>query len=127
VTDSKGFTLIELAIVLAIIAILAAVAMPRSADLSGRAGDAAVEATAASVQAAYAVALADSGAAPSCNGLFSRMSRISGTGNTRTIASSGSTTTVACTESGGRVSSVSIWNDRAATHRDADSALVLSF
>jgi hypothetical protein len=55
------------------------------------------------------------------------MSRVSGTGNTRTVTSSGGVTTIVCTETSGVATQAAIYNDRAATYKDAASALTLQF
>jgi MSHA pilin protein MshA len=62
---SKGFTLIELVVVIVILGILAAVAIPKFVDLSGEAGNASAQATAGAISAAsemnYAKYKANSG------------------------------------------------------------------
>ncbi len=120
-----GFTLIELAIVLAIIAILAAAAAPRFADLTGRAGDRAAEATAAATRSAYGIYLANNSQRPNCAQLFAQMDGVSVSGNTGTITSpNGSTTTLVCAQTGTPpvVTTVDICNNRAATYNNCGAA-----
>ncbi len=128
---SNGFTLIELAIVLAVVAILAAVASVRFANITGRAGDAAVEATAASVRSAYTIYVANNSAVPGCDQLAAELPNLvyDTTNNTGTVSSSGSITTVACTEAGTppTVTEVRIYNNRASTYNSATTALVVEF
>lgn len=53
-TAQKGFTLIELVMVIVILGILSAVALPKFVDLSGNAGKAAAQATAGAIASASA-------------------------------------------------------------------------
>ena len=122
--DTRGLTLIELAIVLAVVAILAAVAIPRYVDLTGRAGDAAVFSTASSVLSAYSVATVQNTGTPNCTQLFSALGLTgSGTPPTATVSVGGSTTSIQCKAADDQVK---IWNNKADTHNSATSALTLS-
>ena len=54
-TTQKGFTLIELVMVIVILGILAATAIPKFIDLSGEARDASVKGLAGSISSAFAI------------------------------------------------------------------------
>jgi prepilin-type N-terminal cleavage/methylation domain-containing protein len=130
--NESGFTLIELAIVMLIVGILVAVALPRYADLRGNAGDNAVLSTGSSAQAAFAIYVAKNAAKPDCDALAGQMNNLTNydaATNTGTIVTPASTTTIECTETGtpAEVQSVSIYNNNAATYNDAASALVINF
>ena len=58
VRSQKGFTIIELVVVIVILGILAAVAFPKFQDLSGDAQQAVVDGTAASLQSAAVISYA---------------------------------------------------------------------
>jgi len=61
--SEKGFTLIELIMVIVILGILAAVAVPKFVDLSGNAQASACKANQAAIESAASMAYADSAAA----------------------------------------------------------------
>jgi prepilin-type N-terminal cleavage/methylation domain-containing protein len=124
-----GFTLIEMAIVLLIMGILVAIAAPVFFDLGPRTGDAAVDATAAAVQSAHAIAVARHLASPTCAQLFDQMRGLTGTGLSRTIPGRGDAVThLRCTEvaAGGAAATVRVWNTRATTQRTDAAALVVT-
>jgi prepilin-type N-terminal cleavage/methylation domain-containing protein len=126
VRGMKGLTLIELAIVLAVVAILAAVAIPRYVDITGRAGDAAVFSTASSVLSAYSVATVQNTGTPNCEQLFSALG-LTAEANTNpptaTVTVGGSTTSIQCNAANDQVK---IWNNKSQTHSNATGALTLS-
>ncbi len=68
-SKQKGFTLIELVMVLSLLAILAAIAVPRFIDLSGDALDASKRGMSGAVKSAHAVAIADLKTFPDVTGL----------------------------------------------------------
>ncbi len=71
IKKSKGFTLIELMIVVAIIGILAAVAIPKFADLVTKSKEAAVKGNVGSVRSAISIYYGDTeGIHPAGSGLY---------------------------------------------------------
>lgn len=70
---AKGFTLIELAIVIVIIGILVAIAVPRFTDLSSQATQAAKEASYGSIRSAYAIAIAEQKGYPTVQNILDKL------------------------------------------------------
>lgn len=94
--SSRGFTLIELVIVIVIIGILAAVAVTKYSDLTGSAKVAAMQANTGAVRSGYAVYLAtNAGVAPTVTQLAATVQ--AGGGVTPTAAATGVQFTVSGT------------------------------
>lgn len=68
-SDGKGFTLIELVLVLVIIGLLSAVAIPRYIEVNHKKDEAYKQEISGSVKAAWRVAKADTGSSPSVSKL----------------------------------------------------------
>ena len=94
---AKGFTLIGLAIVVVILGIWVARAVPRFVDLADQANQANVDATAAAVRSAYAIATVQAKGIPTCDQVFANLEGGSTSGSTWT--SSDNSTTVSCNAS----------------------------
>lgn len=93
--NQKGFTLIELVIVIVIIGILAAVAVPVYNNLFSEAETAAVEATDSSIQSALSIAIAEQDGSPTVSELtnFIRGSDVSANSGTLETTVNGTTYT----------------------------------
>ena len=83
----KGFTLIELMIVVAIIGILAAVALPQYGDYTSRTRASGAMAELASVKTAISVCYAEQGALTNCSSGSNGVPTLSTTSNITTVTS----------------------------------------
>ncbi len=92
---AKGFTLIELAIVIVIIGILVAIAVPRFVDLTGEANTAAKEASYAAVRSAYAIAIAEKKGYPTAAELLAKLEGATRSGNKIKVTIGGTATDIA--------------------------------
>lgn len=82
---TSGFTLIELVIVITLLGILVAVALPRFANLTTDAQTAAAQGTTAAVRSAYAIATADAQGNPTGTQIIGQLTGGNPTFNTDSI------------------------------------------
>jgi MSHA pilin protein MshA len=76
VRQQKGFTIIELVVVIVILGILAAVAFPKFQDLSGDAQQAVVDGTAAAVQSSAVLLFAKNAGSKSAPGVITNSTNL---------------------------------------------------
>lgn len=123
---NKGFTLVELAVVIVIIGVLAAIAVPRFLGATETAIDAQVQATADALRSAYAIYLAENrGTKPTCTQLLSSVEDIRRTGSTTAVGVRDPNLYIRC--SGTPASSVRVFNPNARTYSSSRRAYVINF
>ena len=75
-TQQAGMTLIELVIVIIVLGIIAAVAAPKFADISGKAVTASNEGTIGAIDSAYTIAIAKASGTPDVDGFVAQVSNM---------------------------------------------------
>ncbi|WP_293169899.1 type II secretion system protein [Oceanithermus sp.] len=125
---NKGFTLVELAVVIVIIGVLAAVAVPRFLSTTETAVDAQVQATADAVRSAYSIYLAQhKGTKPSCRDLFGTVEEIRVTSNNTAEGVRDANLKLYCLSRGGKATGVQVYNANSATYKDRRHAYTVNF